>query len=106
VSCVLELLAVLAVIVTALAVICGALTPGEALRRVGTALVLLLIVPAILTCIVRTTITPMLSAVVTDLAKAAVILVMVAVVALIGWMALRQVQRRSRTNHREDGEEQ
>lgn len=95
-SGILGFLAALALIVTALAVMVGALEPGEALRRLGVALLLILIVPALLQAIIRSVIEPFLSSAVTDLGRLAVILVVVALIALVGWLVLKHAQAQYR----------
>lgn len=99
-----ELLAVLALMITGLAVMVGAVHPGEALRRVGVVLVLLLVVPCIIFSFIQSVIMPIVAAAVTQLANAAVILLVVAAVALLGWFPVHIMQRRSARNQRDPGE--
>ena len=98
---ILGLLAIMAIVATAMAVIVGALEPAEAFQRVGAALALLLIIPALIVCAIQSVVTPLLSALVTDVAKLACIFPVVAALALLAWLTLRFLQRRngnSRTN--------
>lgn len=93
--CILELLAVLALVVTGAAIMVGALSPGDALRRVGVVLVLLLIVPLLITGLMKTMVAPMLASLRSAAGTLAGALGVIAGVALAIWLGLYVVQRRS-----------
>ncbi len=97
---ILELLAVIAIILTALAVMTGSLEPGDALRRLGTTLILMLIMPAVVTTVIRCAVLPLIAPVVTVLGDAAFILAIVSVTALVICIALGRIAaRQGNGNH-------
>jgi len=93
--CVLELLAVLALVGTGVAIMVGALSPGDALRRVGVVLVLLLVIPMLITGLMQAVVAPMLATVRSAAGTAASVLGVIAAVALAIWLGLYAIQRRS-----------
>ena len=93
--CILELSAVLVLVGTGAAIMVGALSPGDALRRVGVVLLLLLFVPMLITGLMQAVVVPMLATLRSAAKDAAGLLVVVAVVALAAWLGLHAIQRRS-----------
>ncbi len=85
----LEAVAVLALVVTGMAVTVGVMSPSEALRRIGVVLVFLTIVPCFAVSLIHGAVGPVFAALVTNLERAAHILLIVAAVALIGWLAIQ-----------------
>lgn len=85
--------AVLALVVTGMAVMVGVVSPGEALKGVGVALVLLTIVPCFVAALIQSVVGPALASLVTDLEHAAYILLIIAVSGVIGWLAIRGIAR-------------
>ncbi|MGH9641652.1 MAG: hypothetical protein ACRD3Q_04450 [Terriglobales bacterium] len=94
----LQLIGVLSLVCAGIAVMIGALEPGEAFRRVGAVLLLVFLVPALIQVLIRAAVAPFLAEAVTDLVRAAVILGIIAVVTLIGWLALRLFSARRARN--------
>lgn len=101
--CVFELLAVLVLVATGTAIMVGALSPGDALRRVGVVLLLLLIVPMLITGLMQAVVAPMLAGLRSAAGNVAGALVVIAGVALAIWLGLYAIQRRSGSH--EDGRE-
>lgn len=95
----LEAVAGLALVVTGLAVTVGIVSPDEALKRIGVVLLLLTIVPCFIAALIHDFVRPVLASLVTDLERAAYILLIAAVVALIGWLAIRTIVRFRDTDH-------
>ena len=93
--CVLEVLAVLALVVTGIAIMVGALSPGDALRRVGVVLLLVLILPALMTSVMQAVIVRMLAEVRSAAKDVVYVLLAIAAVALLGWFALHLMHGRS-----------
>ena len=94
--CVLELLAVLALVGTGVAIMVGALAPGDALRRVGVVLVLLLVIPMLITSLMQAVVAPTLATLRSAAGNVAAVLVVIATVAFAIWFGLFAIQRRSR----------
>lgn len=78
----------------------GALSLGEALKRAGAALVLLLIVPCFIGGLIHGFVEPMLTNVATVLERAAYLLSMFAAIVLIGWLVIRGVVRFCEAGHK------
>jgi hypothetical protein len=97
-ACVLEFFVVLALISMSLAVMIGAVPPGEALRRVAVVLVLLFVAPVLLMSLIRSVIMPGLNGVVTVLGNATYIILVVGAIVLIGWLATQKLRRSGRTS--------
>ena len=89
----LNLIAVLALVATGISVLVGAVAPGEALRRLGVAMILLLVIPCFIAGMLKSLITPVINSVVTLLAHAGYILVLIAVFAFMAWVVV-QISRR------------
>lgn len=83
----------------------GALSPGEALRRVGAVLVLLLIVPILIAGMIHAVIAPMLVGLRIVAKELAFLLLVVTAITLVGWLILHHAQRRSGTNNKTTKEE-
>lgn len=101
---ILEFIAVLALIWAGLSIMVGVLPPGEALRRVRVALVVLLVLPCFLFGFIHDTLSPLLGRVVTELESAARILLIAAVVALLAWLVGHLAQRQLGRNHVNKGD--
>jgi hypothetical protein len=93
IACALELMVLLVLVWTSVAVMVGSLEPGEALRRVGVVLVLLLLVPVLIQSLIHSVV--VLALTVVDVLKhATYTLVVAAVAVLIGWVAVQQIRKR------------
>ena len=104
-TCVLEVLAVLGLVATGVAIMVGTLPLGDAIRRVGSVVVLLIIMPMFITAFIQTMIAPMLTALRSAAQDVACALVVIGAVALLGWLVLHRLQRRSGKNHTKTEEE-
>lgn len=102
---VLEVLAISALVASGIAIMLGALSPGDALRRVGAVLVLLLILPALITCFAQTTIAPMLASLRAAAKDIAYVLLAIAAIALFCWFVLYKIQRFVANDHRKIGDQ-
>ena len=92
-------------IATGVAIMVGALPLGDAIRRVGSVVVLLLIMPMLITAFIQTVIAPMLVDLRSAAQDVAYVLVVIGAVTLLGWLVLHQLQRRSGRNHKKTEEE-
>jgi len=104
-GCAVEVVAVLALVSTGIAIMIGALSPGEALRRVGAMLLLLLLVPMLITGLLRCVIAPMLARLRTVAQEVVILLAVIAVLALTGWLVLHRIQQRPRKTNKTIQEE-
>jgi len=104
-TCVLEVLAVLGLVATGVAIMVGTLPLGDAIRRVGSVVVLLMIMPVLITAFIQTMIAPMLTALRSAAQDVACALVVIGAVALLGWLVLHRLQRRSGKNRKRTEEE-
>ncbi len=100
-GCVIEVLAVLVLVASGIAIMVGALSPGDAIRRVGVVLALVIIVPVLITSFIQTAIAPMLASLRAAAKDIAYVLAVIAAITLLGWLVLYQAQRRSRNDHKE-----
>src|SRR5208282_3956151 len=103
--CVLEVLAVLGLVATGVAIMVGALPLGDAIRRVGSVVVLLIIMPMFITAFIQTMIAPMLTALRSAAQDVAYALVVIGTLTLLRWLASHRLQRRSGKNHTKTEEE-
>lgn len=102
-TCILELFATLAVVATAMIVMVGILSPGEALKRLAAALLLLLILPAAITNIVQSIVLPRLTDILTSIRSTLYMAAVLAVFAFVGWFAIKRLHQGFK-NHENDGE--
>ena len=102
-TCILELFGTLAIVATAIIVMVGILSPGEALKRLAAALLLLLVLPAAITNIVQSIVLPFFASILNAIRSRLYVAPVVAFVAFIGWLAIKRLCHCSK-NRKDNGE--
>jgi hypothetical protein len=98
----LNLVAVLALLVSGIVVMIGAVKPEEMLRRVGVILLLLLVVPVFILNITHCLLAPMFMSFLSFLKQAAYVVLLVTAIGLLVCIVIRQFKPRLRVAHREE----